>query len=686
MIKKDVSKDMTKGIKENLVKDDKKESDKKSMHVIERLAPDTSVIIDGLISFHIKSGNLKPETIIIHEAVVAELEYQANENKAIGYLGLDEILALRELSKEYEFNLEFSGIRPSPSQMRYAKLGEIDSMIRQLAFEKDAVLMTADKIQARIAEAKGMQVFLVKVEQMVKTLKLEQFFDLTTMSAHLRENVPPVAKKGFPGNWNFVYLRQEKLTSDEIKDVSREIIEEAGIRKDGFIEIERPGSTIVQLGDFRIVITKPPFSDGWEITAVRPVKKMKLEDYNLSEPLMERLSNQAEGILIAGAPGAGKSTFAAGLAIYYASKNKIVKTIEAPRDMVLPDTITQYALSHGDPQEIHDILLLSRPDYTLFDEMRNTKDFQLFADLRLAGIGLAGVVHATNPIDAIQRFVGRIELGMIPQVIDTVIFIKDGQPAKILSLKMVVKVPAGMTEADLARPIVVVTDFETKSPEYELYSYGEETVVVPVSGYDKIERKGAHSLAAKQIEREFREYTNEVKAEMMSDNKVVVYVPENAIAKIIGKQGSNISQIEKKLGIKIDVKELSEAPRNSNSRDYRNSNNGESRNSDDSRQSFRNDFRDESKRNESRSSDDSEHSESDPNSITFETNIGKKSVEIYLDTDYAGRTVDIIIDGDLLLSASVSKKGIIQIKKDHKIGKILMNAIHNHEKIELKEK
>ena len=105
------------------------------------------------------------------------------------------------------------------------------------------------------------------------------------------------------------------------------------------------------------------------------------------------------------------STFAQALAEHYAGLNKIVKTIEAPRDLILPDNITQYAISHGDAQEIHDILLLSRPDYTVFDEMRNTADFRLFADLRLSGIGLAGVVHATNPIDAIQRFVGRIELG-----------------------------------------------------------------------------------------------------------------------------------------------------------------------------------------------------------------------------------------------------------------------------------
>jgi len=58
---------------------------------------------------------------------------------------------------------------------------------------------------------------------------------------------------------DFVKIREKELTQDEVQDISREIIEEADIRKDAFIEIERPGSTIVQLGPYRIVITKPPF-------------------------------------------------------------------------------------------------------------------------------------------------------------------------------------------------------------------------------------------------------------------------------------------------------------------------------------------------------------------------------------------------------------------------------------------
>src|SRR3989338_597458 len=347
------------------------------LKIIEKLVPDTSVIIEGLLSEKIKKKEIDVKEVIIHEAVIAELEHQANLGKAIGFLGLDEIKRIRELAKNFE--LKFRGVRPKAVEIRHASLGEIDSLIRQLAYDEDATLITSDKVQSEVALARGIKVIYFKPEISIKKLKLEKFFDNTTMSVHLRENVMPYAKRGFPGNWQFVSLRKELLKHEEVQEMSREIIEDAKLRRDGFIEIEREGSTIVQLGKYRIVITKPPFSDGWEITAVRPVRKLDLDEYKLTEKLMKRIAEQAEGILIAGAPGMGKTTLSAALAEYYASKEKIVKTVEAPRDLILPDNITQYAISHGDAQEIHDILLLSRPDYTIFDEMRNTADFELFA-------------------------------------------------------------------------------------------------------------------------------------------------------------------------------------------------------------------------------------------------------------------------------------------------------------------
>lgn len=601
------------------------------------IVPDTSIIIEGVLSKELKNKKLSFERIIIHEAVIAELEHQANQHKAKGYLGIEELKKLSELKEKFNFTIEYEGVRPNIHQIQNAKLGDIDALIRQIAYEEDAYFFTADKVQAEVARAKGMKVKYYQQEEKRRKLKIEKYFDETTMSVHLRENTYPIAKKGKPGSWTFEKLSNKKLNSDIIKDYSNEIIEEAEHTKDAFVEIDRLGSTIVQFQNYRIVITRPPFSDGWEITAVRPVKKLSLEDYNLSEKLMKRLDEQAEGILIAGSPGMGKSTFAQALVEYYSKKQKVVKTIEAPRDLVLPDEITQYAISHGSFDEIHDILLLSRPDYTLFDEMRNTKDFQLFSDLRLSGIGLAGVVHATNPIDAIQRFVGRIELGVIPQVIDTVIFIKNGQPEKVLSLKMTVKVPAGMTEEDLARPVVVVSDFENNTPEYELYSYGEETVVVPVKEVEK--EKSPHlKLAEKTVEDYFKNIDKKAKVIMNSERKATVYVPEKSISKIIGKQGSHINKIEKELGLSIDVKSLEEHPKES----------------------------EEIMLNEE-----------------YDIFIQKNKIIIQFDKKNAHKQADIYLEGDYLMTVQIGKKGIVELTTKNKIGKLLEKAIKNKEKIEI---
>ena len=599
---------------------------------IEKLIPDTSIIIEGLISNKIKKKQLIPQEIIFHEAVLAELEHQANLGRAIGELGLDEIGEIKKLSKKLNFKITFSGRRPSGAEIKYASIGEIDSLIRHLAWELDATLITADKVQSRVAEAKGIKfIFVEPKPKAFKKLKLDAFFDETTMSVHLRENVIPVAKKGIPGNWQFTPLRKAILTQEDLKDISKEIIENTKMRKDGFIEIQRQGSTIIQLGLYRIVITKPPFSDGWEITAVKPIKQLTLDDYSLSEKLRERIVKQAEGILVAGAPGNGKTTFAASMAKFYASQNKIVKTIEAPRDLILPDKITQYSISHGDAQEIHDILLLSRPDYTIFDEMRNTTDFRLFADLRLSGIGLVGVIHATNPIDAIQRFVGRIELGVIPQVIDTVIFIKYGQVDQVLSLKMTVKVPSGMTEADLSRPVTEVRNFETNALQYEIYSYGEETVVVPVTSTK--ETSAIKELAGKQIERVLSRFTDNAKVELLSDHKAIVYVPKSEIARIIGREGKTIESIEKKVGIHIDVQELEEGGK------------------------------------------------IEQKKVDYDIHEDNRHIRFYVKE--TGSNIDFYVDKQFLFTATASKKGEIKIQKKCKLGKALGSAIKQGKTLEL---
>jgi ATPase len=142
--------------------------------------------------------------------------------------------------------------------------------------------------------------------------------------------------------------------------------------------------------------------------------------------------------------------------------------------------VVQYSFSYAPHSEVRDILLLSRPDLAIYDEVRNQEDFVLFKDLRLTGIGLIGVIHATAPVDSIQRFIGTIEMGIIPQVIDTVVYIEKGEIKEILQLKQVVKMPSGMMSADLARPVIEVSSFLEDVLKYEIYTFGEQVVVMPL--------------------------------------------------------------------------------------------------------------------------------------------------------------------------------------------------------------
>ena len=425
---------------------------------------DTSVVIEKVASALIKEGKLKGK-ILIPRAVLAELENQANKGQETGLLGLEELQTLQKIRKE-EIEIEFVGERPNLYQIKYAKAGgEIDSLIRDLAFNENAVLVTADFIQSESAKAMGVEVKYIELKKLVKALKLESYFDDTTMSVHIKEDCDVKAKKGFPGNWDLVVVGN-KLKSNEVRDIAKEIVEATRADPKSFVEISRKGSTIVQYKNYRIVIVRPPISDGWEVTAVRPIKKLTLEEYNLPEEISDRIKTKVNGLLIAGATGSGKSTFAAAITEFYNISKKIVKTVESPRDLVLSDDITQYSKNFTTSQEIHDILFLSRPDSIIFDEMRDTPDFKLFVDLRLAGSMVIGVLHAANAIDTVQRFIGRIDTGIIPSVLDTIIFMDKGSIAKVLVLKITVKVPSGMVEADLARPVVEVFDFINKKLEY----------------------------------------------------------------------------------------------------------------------------------------------------------------------------------------------------------------------------
>ncbi|WP_336362893.1 PINc/VapC family ATPase [Halalkalicoccus salilacus] len=610
-----------------------------------KILPDTSVVIDGRVSERIRNGEFEGATVLIPEAVVSELEHQANEGIDSGWNGLEELNALAELADDGEIDLQYIGRRPDAIERGQAAEGEIDALIRDMAAEHGARFVTSDIVQSEVAQAKGLDVeYIAPVVEEVGTLDIEEYFDDRTMSVHLKAGVAPMAKRGDVGEMSFERVREEVQTEEEIEEIAREIENGAKQSSDGFIELSEPGMRIVQFRDYRIAIARPPFADGIEVTAVRPLVKTDLEDYAFADELRDRMLERQRGILISGSPGAGKSTFAQAVAGFLNETGYSVKTMEKPRDLQVGPEITQYTALAGSMEKTADSLLMVRPDYTIYDEVRKTNDFEVFADMRLAGVGMIGVVHATRAIDALQRLVGRVELGMIPQVVDTVVYIEAGQVHTVYDVTTEVKVPAGLTEEDLARPVIVIRDFETDEPAYEIYTFNRQVVTVPLEDQKESEG-GVDRIARQEIEREIRSIARgHVDVELQGANRAVVYVEDDDISSVIGKGGGRITDVENRLGIDIDVRTHDENP---------NYGSGAAGND----------------------------AEPQKRGEVVVPEITSRHVRIETDQAAAGQTVEVQAGGEYLFTATVGRGGDIQVSRGSAIADELERAIDRSQQI-----
>ena len=663
---------------------------------IKRIVPDTSAIIEGNVEKIIKEKGLNYPEIIIPEAVIAELEHQANNQRPTGIRGLENVKKLQDLAEIGEISIRITGRRPTKFEKDNAKLGEIDGLIRDVAKDELALLLTSDKIQAKTAEAQGIPtIYYAQEYKGAIDLKIAKFFDDDTMSVHLKENVVPMAKKGKPGHIELVKLADEKFTYKQLEAIAEEILEKERYDPKTYLEVDKQGAIVVQSRDLRISIARPPFSEALEITAVRPVAEVSLDQYHLSSQLIERLTNSARGILISGSPGAGKSTFAQAIAKFYDEDlNKVVKTMESPRDLQVGDTITQYAPLEGDMENTADILLLVRPDFTIYDELRKNHDFKIFADMRLAGVGMIGVVHATRPIDAIQRIASRVDLGTIPSIVDTTIYIADGEISAIYENKLTVKVPSGMEERDLARPVIEVRDFESGTLVNEIYTYGEQTIVMDIGMVEqskkanKKDKTPVQLIAEREILKTMKRIAPKASIEvsMENDRRVNIYMSEKYIPKIIGKGGKRIAELENEIGISMNVEPLEKAPDSFAERLTKRSKKSKKDKKDKHKKSKKSQLKeyndnmddyiiDEGKKDYSKdnyfdlSEEEEDYEEGETSEFYYEVfelypEIRKDHLVLPIGKKFVGSSFDILLEDKYMFTATVGKRGYVKLHKN----------------------
>ena len=130
------------------------------------------------------------------------------------------------------------------------------------------------------------------------------------------------------------------------------------------------------------------------------------------------------------------------------------------------------------------------------------------------------------------------------------------------------------------------------------------------------------------IKKEFLHYTDKVEVEISGD-KAIVFVPERDISRVIGAKGKTITEIEKKLGIRIEIKELKSAKE----------------------------------------------------SIEYDFDEDKKNIRFFVEP---GRDVDIYVDDEFLFSAISSKKGEIKVHKQSNFGRYILRAINKDLEIEVR--
>jgi ATPase len=187
-----------------------------------------------------------------------------------------------------------------------------------------------------------------------------------------------------------------------------------------------------------------------------------------------------------------------------------------------------------------------------------------------------------------------------------------------------------MTVADLARPVVEVHDFETGHLEYEIYTFGEENVIVPVAQV-RPQVSATQRLAEERILQEVKRFDPDAEVKLVSENRALVRVDNEIVPILIGKKGATVTKLEEKLGVKIDVEPMTPS--------------------------------------------------SSGKEVRYEIREVGNRIDIVFDEDRTGEVANVYVGDEYLFSATIGKKSQIRVTKKSDLGRSLLRGLVSKQRI-----
>lgn len=497
------------------------------MELQSRLVPDTSIVINGKLSKMLEKGELTECEIIIPLAVIDELQAQASKGKEIGFKGLEEIKGIRRIAEEKGLQVTFSGERPGLEDIKLARSGRIDALIRDVAKNEGATLYTSDYVQALVAEAEGIPVKYIEPYEKVEKFSFEKYLSPDLISLHLKVGFPPYGKRMRKGKIEVIRLGEEVCSEEELNEIIEEITAASRSSEEYDIALLRTSALVVETNQYRIGVAKPPFSDNFEITIQRNPLDSIIKENNL-DVIIDEAAKSVSGILLLNEDGVYTLPIARALAEKLQKRGTIVKLIGYAKRAPLLHMPAHYSPLNGDLEKSVEFILLNKPDYVVFDEIRRSRDLKLIHELRVSGIGVIAFMSSSNLSTAMTRILQSLGLNSAPETFNIIARIKSGKISETYQITTSIGIPLGLSPSNPSKPFIKLRG--SKGTLYEVFEFHGKIFVQDV---EEVKKKiGALKKSASKILKRLRKIDRRIGLKLVAVDKIVFQASKSKIAQL----------------------------------------------------------------------------------------------------------------------------------------------------------